>query len=56
MNVRALLAALALAFAQTAFAVENNCIQDVWKAHNNSQNLTCSAKDVTPPSGGWIPS
>jgi hypothetical protein len=23
------------------------CIQDVWKAHGNTQNLTCTAKDVT---------
>lgn len=23
-----------------------NCIQDVWKAHGNSQNLTCTANDV----------
>jgi len=40
-------AALLLSVASSAIAVENNCIQDVWKAHNNSQNLTCSAKDVT---------
>lgn len=25
----------------------NNCIQDVWKAHGNSQNLNCTANDVT---------
>src|SRR5881296_74276 len=31
--------------AQPAAAV-NNCIQDVWKAHGNSQNLTCTANDV----------
>jgi hypothetical protein len=24
-----------------------NCIQDVWKAHGNNQNLTCTAQDVT---------
>ncbi len=24
-----------------------NCIQDVWTAHGNSQNLTCTANDVT---------
>jgi hypothetical protein len=32
--------------AQPASAVENTCIQDVWKAHGNNQNLTCTAKDV----------
>jgi len=31
--------------AQPASAVDN-CIQDVWKAHGNSQNLTCTANDV----------
>lgn len=35
------------AFAQT-------CIDDVWKAHNNSQNLTCSANDVKVASAGNI--
>ncbi len=28
-------------------ATPPNCIQDVWKAHNNNQNLTCTANDVT---------
>jgi len=32
--------------AQPAAAVDN-CIQDVWKAHGHSQNLTCTANDVT---------
>src|SRR5262245_52382440 len=32
--------------AQPASAVDN-CIQDVWKAHGNNQNLTCTANDVT---------
>ena len=27
-------------------AAAQTCIQDVWKAHGNNQNLTCSAKDV----------
>lgn len=27
--------------------VAGSCIQDVWKAHDNSQNLTCTANDVT---------
>src|SRR4030095_3016683 len=31
--------------ARPASAVDN-CMQDVWKAHGNSQNLTCSANDV----------
>jgi hypothetical protein len=31
--------------AQPAAAVDN-CIQDVWKAHGNTQNLTCTANDV----------
>jgi hypothetical protein len=31
--------------AQPAAAVDN-CIQDVWKAHGNNQNLTCTANDV----------
>jgi hypothetical protein len=32
--------------AQPASAAPN-CIQDVWKAHGNNQNLTCTANDVT---------
>jgi hypothetical protein len=28
-------------------ASAQTCIQDVWKAHGNTQNLTCTAKDVT---------
>ncbi len=28
-------------------ASAQTCIQDVWKAHGNSQNLTCTANDVT---------
>jgi hypothetical protein len=32
--------------AQPASA-DPNCIQDVWKAHGNNQNLTCTAQDVT---------
>lgn len=32
--------------AQPASAVDT-CIQDVWKAHGNNQNLTCTAQDVT---------
>ena len=26
---------------------QGTCIQDVWKAHGNSQNLNCTAQDVT---------
>src|SRR4029453_2089560 len=32
--------------AQPASA-QGTCIQDVWKAHGHSQNLTCTAQDVT---------
>jgi len=32
--------------AQPASAIDN-CIQDVWKAHGNNQNLQCTANDVT---------
>jgi hypothetical protein len=32
--------------AQPVAAQTPNCIQDVWKAHGNSQNLTCTANDV----------
>jgi hypothetical protein len=28
-------------------ASAQTCIQDVWKAHSNNQNLTCTANDVT---------
>jgi len=28
-------------------ASANNCIQDVWKAHGNTQDLTCTANDVS---------
>jgi hypothetical protein len=28
-------------------ALAQTCIQDVWKAHGNNQNLTCTAQDVT---------
>jgi hypothetical protein len=28
-------------------ASAQTCIQDVWKAHGNNQNLTCTAQDVT---------
>src|SRR5215510_4706931 len=34
-----------LLVAQPASA--QTCIQDVWKAHGNNQNLTCTAQDVT---------
>src|SRR5258706_13183170 len=33
--------------AQPSLAAPNTCIQDVWKAHGNNQNLTCTANDVT---------
>ena len=28
-------------------SAQGTCIQDVWKAHGNNQNLTCTAQDVT---------
>ena len=31
----------------TPASAQGTCIQDVWKAHGNKQNLTCSAQDVT---------
>lgn len=34
--------------------VAASCMQDVWKAHGNSQNLTCTANDVTLSSAGNI--
>lgn len=33
---------------------ENNCIQNVWAAHGNSQSLTCTANDVTLSSASNI--
>jgi hypothetical protein len=30
-----------------AASAQGTCIQDVWKAHGNSQNVTCTSKDVT---------
>jgi hypothetical protein len=38
--------AVLLAILGTRPAAAQTCIQDVWKAHGNNQNLTCSAKDV----------
>ena len=32
---------------QAASAQDGTCIQDVWAAHGNKQNLTCTAQDVT---------
>ena len=39
-------AAVALLFGAKPAAATDNCIQDVWKAHGNTQNLTCTANDV----------
>ena len=36
-----------LLFGPEAASAADTCIQDVWKAHNNKQNLTCTAGDVT---------
>ena len=40
-----------LAFGGLLFGAQpasaQTCIQDVWKAHGNNQNLTCTANDVT---------
>lgn len=27
-------------------SASDNCIQDVWKSHDNKQKLTCTANDV----------
>jgi hypothetical protein len=35
-------------------ASAQTCINDVWKAHGNNQNLTCTANDVTLSSAGNI--
>jgi hypothetical protein len=35
-------------------ASAQTCIQDVWKAHGNNQNLTCTANDVTLSKAGNI--
>ena len=35
-------------------ASAQNCIQDVWQAHGNNQNLQCSANDVTLSSASNI--
>lgn len=43
--VGASLIATWLAFTPGAWAADS-CIQDVWKAHGNTQNLTCTANDV----------
>ena len=34
-------------FASPASAQDGTCINDVWKAHGNNQNVTCTANDVT---------
>ncbi|HTG82940.1 MAG TPA: hypothetical protein VL949_13400 [Geobacteraceae bacterium] len=38
---------LALGLAATPASAVNNCIQDIWKAHGNTQNLNCNANDVS---------
>jgi hypothetical protein len=40
------LAGVGLLFGPKAASAQT-CIDDVWKAHGNSQNLTCTANDVT---------
>jgi hypothetical protein len=45
--VTLLVAGAVLFGAQPSLAAPNTCIQDVWKAHGNNQNLTCTAQDVT---------
>jgi Domain of unknown function DUF11 len=42
----AVLAVGGLLFGAQPASAQGTCIQDVWKAHGNNQNLTCSAKDV----------
>jgi hypothetical protein len=34
-------------FGPEAASAQGSCIDDVWKAHGNSQDLTCTANDVT---------
>ena len=41
----AMIAAVLLFGPEAASA--QTCIQDVWKAHGNKQNVTCTANDVT---------
>jgi hypothetical protein len=36
-----------LLFVPQAASAQGTCIQDVWTAHGNNQNLTCTANDVT---------
>jgi hypothetical protein len=36
-----------LLFGPSAASAQGTCIDDVWKAHGNSQDLTCTANDVT---------
>jgi len=36
-----------LLFGPQPASAQGTCIQDVWKAHGNNQNLTCTAQDVT---------
>jgi hypothetical protein len=43
----AVLAVGGLLFGAQPASAQGTCIQDVWKAHGNNQNLTCTAKDVT---------
>jgi hypothetical protein len=45
MGASAIAVGVLLLGAQPASAA--NCIQDVWQAHGNKQNLTCTAQDVT---------
>jgi hypothetical protein len=50
-NLRTILAsgivAVGLLVGAQSASAQGTCIQDVWKAHGNSQNLTCTANDVT---------
>jgi hypothetical protein len=49
-----LVAVIVGSLSQSAFA--QTCIDDVWKAHGNSQNLTCTANDVKVASASNIKS
>jgi hypothetical protein len=41
------LAGVGLLFGPKAASAQGTCIEDVWKVHGNSQELTCTANDVT---------
>jgi hypothetical protein len=43
----AVVAVWGVLFGPQPASAQGTCIQDVWRAHGNTQNLTCSANDVT---------